>query len=450
MDQDESSSMISSAKNTNYGIHQSNNSNYYKRAKHDHDQHNHRDYVDQTTNVCDISDNSNHVMINISSPSAKFKGVVPQQNGHWGAQIYANHQRIWLGTFKSEKAAAMAYDSAAIRLRNGDTHRNFPWTNVTLHEPDFQSQYTMEAILNMIKDGSYQSKFEEFLRNRSQKKEFVENNSVSTTNHHDRHHFHHPHHHFNQQIRVHGDAQFLCRQLFQKELTPSDVGKLNRLVIPKKYAVKYFPYISELDNNNNNTNNNPNLNMTNNDTNSCHNTTNNNNIVETITESGIEDIELVFYDKQMRSWRFRYCYWRSSQSFVFTRGWNRFVKENNLKANDVITFYTCHKCNVHGTRDENGQIFCLIDVTHNNGIIESQSCLNNSGTNNSNNIEVMKVDLDLDLDLDLNYHHHHEDKFDHEAIAISTTHHHEFKYKEVEASRSVEEKKFRLFGVDIK
>ncbi|KAK4762147.1 hypothetical protein SAY87_030031 [Trapa incisa] len=29
--------------------------------------------------------------------------------------------------------------------------------------------------------------------------------------------------------------------LFEKALTPSDVGKLNRLVIPKQHAEKYFP-----------------------------------------------------------------------------------------------------------------------------------------------------------------------------------------------------------------
>lgn len=386
--EDDSSSMISSAKtniilpameetsgsnNTNYAI--QNSRNCYKRAR----VHDHHDHVDT---------NCDNIINSACSSLAKFKGVVPQQNGHWGAQIYANHQRIWLGTFKSEKAAAMAYDSAAIILRSGDIHRNFPWTNLTLHEPVFQSHYTPEAILNMIKDGSYQSKFEEFVRTRSQKEEVIEINSTKS-------HHHDHHHHLNQQIRVHGDAHFLCRQLFQKELTPSDVGKLNRLVIPKKYAVKYFPYISELENNNDN---------------------------HVEAKNGVEDIELVFYDKLMRSWKFRYCYWRSSQSFVFTRGWNRFVKENNLKANDVITFYTCHKCNVNGITEGNDHIFCLIDVTH-NWVIESQKCLNS-------NIELLKVELD-----------DHQDKFDQGT---------EFKIKEAEASNNVEGKGFRLFGVHIK
>ncbi|KAL2481161.1 AP2/ERF and B3 domain-containing transcription factor [Abeliophyllum distichum] len=159
-----------------------------------------------------------------AASGSKFKGVVSQQNGHWGAQIYANHQRIWLGTFRSENEAAMAYDSAAIKLRNGDSQRNFPWSDVTLHEPSFQAQFSTELVLNMIKDGSYVSKFSDYLSARVQ----VDHSSPTLPN----------------------TTGVLGRQLFQKELTPSDVSKLNRLVIPKKYAVKYFPRISDLEENN--------------------------------------------------------------------------------------------------------------------------------------------------------------------------------------------------------
>nr|GMD39610.1 B3 domain-containing protein At2g36080-like [Ipomoea batatas] len=59
--------------------------------------------------------------------------------------------------------------------------------------------------------------------------------------------------------------------LFEKPLTPSDVGKLNRLVIPKQHAEKY-------------------------------------------------------------------SYWNSSQSYVLTKGWSRFVKEKRLDAGDVVLF----------------------------------------------------------------------------------------------------------------
>ncbi|XP_050892503.1 AP2/ERF and B3 domain-containing transcription factor At1g51120-like [Lathyrus oleraceus] len=228
----------------------------------------------------------------------KFKGVVPQQNGHWGAQIYANHQRIWLGTFKSEKDAAMAYDSATVKLRSGESHRNFPWNDQTVQEPLFQSRYSMEKVLSMIRNGTYQTKFSTFLRNQSQ--------SI---------------------IGVKNEEQFSCMQIFQKELTPSDVGKLNRLVIPKRHAVTYLPLVGG-----------------------------NNNITN--------DDEVVFYDKLMRLWKFRYCYWKSSQSYVFTRGWNRFVKDKKLKAKDTIVFYMCQPIN--STKEGNGHVFSLIDVIYNN------------------------------------------------------------------------------------
>ncbi|XP_058771962.1 AP2/ERF and B3 domain-containing transcription factor At1g51120-like [Vicia villosa] len=243
----------------------------------------------------------------------KFKGVVPQQNGHWGAQIYANHQRIWLGTFKSEKDAAMAYDSATVKLRSGESHRNFPWNDQTVQEPLFQSHYSMEKVLSMIRNGTYQTKFSTFLRNQSQRgKECI--------------------------VGVKNEEQFSCMQIFQKELTPSDVGKLNRLVIPKKHAVTYLPLIGG--------------------------NNNNNNITNVVDDDKFNDEEVVFYDKLMRLWKFRYCYWKSSQSYVFTRGWNRFVKDKKLKAKDTIVFYVCEPIN--STKEGNGHVFSMIDVMYNN------------------------------------------------------------------------------------
>ncbi|KAK1552827.1 hypothetical protein Q3G72_024012 [Acer saccharum] len=200
----------------------------------------------------------------------------------------------------------MAYDSAAIRLRSNDSHRNIPWTSITAHEPNFQSCYPTEVVLNMIRDGSYEFKFAEFLRSYSKSGEKDGNLT---------------------QMRSPTDGWLMCKQLFQKELTPSDVGKLNRLVIPKKYALKYFLSISESGGE------------------------------EGEKSDYADDVQLVFYDRSMRMWKFRYCYWKSSQSFVFTRGWNRFVKDNQLKHNDTISFYMC-EC-----RDNNSTLtktFCMI------------------------------------------------------------------------------------------
>ncbi|KAK1438140.1 hypothetical protein QVD17_03943 [Tagetes erecta] len=214
--------------------------------------------------------------------SQKYKGVVPQQNGNWGAQIYTNNQRIWLGTFKTEVDAAIAYDRASMKLRSVDAPRNFQLTKSTVLEASFQSHYTMETILAMIKDGSYQAKFDDFQRQKRKDDEKDDLPSVEKANY-----------------------GFSCRVLFQKELTPSDVGKLNRLVIPKKYAVRYFPPVPD----------------------------------EPSHGFANDEVNLSFYDTKRRLWKFRYCYWKSSQSFVFTRGWNQFVKDKKLMPKDKITFY---------------------------------------------------------------------------------------------------------------
>ncbi|WOL00155.1 B3 domain-containing protein [Canna indica] len=87
--------------------------------------------------------------------------------------------------------------------------------------------------------------------------------------------------------------------MFDKVVTPSDVGKLNRLVIPKQHAEKYFPLDAEAN------------------------------------RSGIL---LSFEDRNGESWRFRYSYWSSSQSYVMTKGWSRFVKEKRLDAGDTVSF----------------------------------------------------------------------------------------------------------------
>ncbi|XP_011033440.1 PREDICTED: AP2/ERF and B3 domain-containing transcription factor At1g51120-like [Populus euphratica] len=264
--------------------------------------------------------------------ASRFKGVVPQPNGHWGCQIYANHQRIWLGTFKSEREAAMAYDSAAIKLRSGDSRRNFPPTDITVEEPKFQSYYSIEVVLAMIKDGTYQSKFADFIRTCSQ--------SVGTA--------------LSLKLMMQQSSEGLaCKQLFRKELTPSDVGKLNRLVIPKKYAIKYFPNISE-------------------------------SAEEDLAADKVVDVILAFYDKSMKLWKFRYCYWKSSQSYVFTRGWNRFVKEKKLKANDSIVFCLCESGE---TVDSAAQTFQMIDVSN---------CENSSNVAESSNQSIAsKVELQL-------------------------------------------------------
>jgi hypothetical protein len=109
-------------------------------------------------------------------------------------------------------------------------------------------------------------------------------------------HYHHQqHHHYEKE------------HLFEKPLTPSDVGKLNRLVIPKQHAERYFPLSS--------------------------------------SGAGDKGLILCFEDDDddeaaaaNKPWRFRYSYWTSSQSYVLTKGWSRYVKEKQLDAGDVVRF----------------------------------------------------------------------------------------------------------------
>ncbi|CAD6265839.1 unnamed protein product [Miscanthus lutarioriparius] len=38
-------------------------------------------------------------------------------------------------------------------------------------------------------------------------------------------------------------------------------------------------------------------------------------------------------------WRFRFCLWNNSKTYVLTKGWHAFIKEKNLKKGDVLSFY---------------------------------------------------------------------------------------------------------------
>ncbi|XP_065013543.1 B3 domain-containing protein Os11g0156000-like [Musa acuminata AAA Group] len=108
------------------------------------------------------------------------------------------------------------------------------------------------------------------------------------------------HHHYQHLYQAEEEESMVEREnMFEKPLTPSDVGKLNRLVIPKQHAEKYFPLGRD---------------------------------------SGEKGLLLSFEDESGKAWQFRYSYWTSSQSYVLTKGWSRFVKEKRLDAGDVVLF----------------------------------------------------------------------------------------------------------------
>nr|CAB3460268.1 unnamed protein product [Digitaria exilis] len=231
--------------------------------------------------------------------SSRYKGVVPQPKGRWGAQIYERHARVWLGTFADEAAAARAYDVAAgakpehqsdgenrrasppvaaLRFRGRGGAVNFPGAGgvPSAAEMEFLAARPKSEVVDMLRKHTYDDELRQALRSGAGDRGASLSLSLVP--------------------RV---------ALFEKAVTPSDVGRLNRLVVPKLHAEKHFPPLAAGD-----------------------------------VDDAAPPVLLAFEDVAAggKVWRFRYSYWSSSQSYVLTRGWSRFVREKGVVDGDTVAF----------------------------------------------------------------------------------------------------------------
>ncbi|XP_050230046.1 AP2/ERF and B3 domain-containing transcription factor At1g50680-like [Mercurialis annua] len=249
---------------------------------------------------------SSLLVLCLSASPSKFRGVIWLRSGKWGARIAYKYKAYWLGTYDIEQEAAMAYDRAAIKLQRSDTPLNFPMSNYSVEETKFLGRHSNEAVLAMIKDKSYRSKYANFVSNQALLRHLESSNNFA---------FQQP------------GVGVTYQMLFRKELTQTDVTHIKGFHIPKDHAIDYFPPLANSRDGNNNS-----------------------------------SIELTFFDKHYRPWTFRYSYWKSTQTFVFTKGWRHFLKMNGLNTRDSVVFYKC---------EMSGNMFYMIDMQRN--------CIENCG-----------------------------------------------------------------------
>ncbi|XP_066341781.1 putative AP2/ERF and B3 domain-containing protein Os01g0140700 [Miscanthus floridulus] len=207
-------------------------------------------------------------------PSRFINGVMlqPSNGRRCGAQTYERPIRKWMSTFPEEETPARGYDDLAAPARRCQRGvANFSAECATddgelAFQPMSFKSVTVKTTLQMQ----------------------TSSDEVRPS--------------LWQAARAQPATTWVREHLFQKALTPSDVGKLNRLVVPKHHAEKHLFL-----------NRNPMM-------------------------AARIGMLIDFVDGSGKTWRFRYSFSATSRMYVITKGWRRFVREKGLQAGDTVAF----------------------------------------------------------------------------------------------------------------
>ncbi|KAM1218231.1 hypothetical protein EV1_045029 [Malus domestica] len=146
------------------------------------------------------------------------------------AQIYEKSHRVGLGTFNDEEEAAKTYNIASLKFRGLDAITNNSRNKMKPYERDvtevlFLVSHSKAEIVDMLRKHSYANELEIY------KYKLYNGGAVGLDD-------------GGKRMKHYLDLRDMCSRgrelLFEKVATPSDVGRLNRMVIPKQHAEKHF------------------------------------------------------------------------------------------------------------------------------------------------------------------------------------------------------------------